>query len=255
MESGYRDLGVSRFTLSLRGRVFGMWQVFLDLLFPRACVWCGKEGELVCEPCQAHEKRLTPPALACPFCGREGSDATCSACKEQVYLDGVSAAALYGTPAVKRAFRAWKYDGDGAYGYLLCSWVWEVVPRLDVWKRLSEATVTYIPLHATRRRARGFDQAEEVAKAVAKATDRPLMTLLARTKKTKSQARLDRAERHLGELDEIFAVTGPVPECVLLCDDVFTSGTTMDAAARVLKQAGVKEVWGCVVAKGGDAHT
>lgn len=245
---------VSPFILSLRGRMFDVWQAVLDLLFPRACVWCGREGELVCEECQAREKRLTPPAAACPFCGVAGSDATCPACKARVFLDGVSAAGLYGTPAVKRAFRAWKYDGDPAYGYLLCSWVWEVALRLEAWNGFSQATVTYIPLHPTRRRARGFDQAEEVAKAVSKATDRPLATLLTRVKKTKSQARLDRAERHLGELDDIFAVTGPVPEYVLLCDDVFTSGTTMDAAARVLKEAGVKEVWGCVVAKGGEAH-
>ena len=59
--------------------------------------------------------------------------------------------------------------------------------------------------------------------------------------------------RRVGELDAVFdLVPGiEVPENVLLCDDVFTSGATMDACARVLKEAGAKQVWGYVLAKGG----
>ena len=56
----------------------------------------------------------------------------------------------------------------------------------------------------------------------------------------------------MGEMDNVFAVLPgiDVPEHVLLCDDVFTSGTTMDAVARLLKEHGAKTVWGFTLAKG-----
>jgi predicted amidophosphoribosyltransferase len=59
-----------------------------------------------------------------------------------------------------------------------------------------------------------------------------------------------RSERKLGDLDGAFRARAASPARVLLCDDVFTSGATLDAAAKCLKQAGAAEVWGFTIAKG-----
>jgi predicted amidophosphoribosyltransferase len=107
-----------------------------------------------------------------------------------------------------------------------------------------------VPLHEVRKRQRGFDQAEVIAQEVGKLYCVPVVPLLERVRKTAPQAR--REARQVGEMDEVFAVVSgiEVPKFVLLCDDVFTSGATMDAAARVLKEAGAQMVWGFVLGKG-----
>ncbi|NQV89526.1 MAG: ComF family protein [Parcubacteria group bacterium] len=111
--------------------------------------------------------------------------------------------------------------------------------------------VTNVPLHGRRKRARGFDQAEQVGKWTAALYGLPHANFLTRVIHTLPQA--GQTGRQVGELDLVFAAVpgAQIPEYVLLCDDVFTSGATMDACAKVLKDAGAKQVWGYVLAKGG----
>jgi predicted amidophosphoribosyltransferase len=110
--------------------------------------------------------------------------------------------------------------------------------------------VTHVPLHQVRHRQRGFDQAEIIAREVGEIYGVPVVPLLERVRKTAPQAR--REARQVGEMDEVFTVVSgiEVPKFVLLCDDVFTSGATMDAAAKALKEAGAEMVWGFVLGKG-----
>ena len=113
--------------------------------------------------------------------------------------------------------------------------------------------VTHTPVHASRRRMRGFDQAEVLSNWAGEMFLMPVESLLVRSKKTKPQAKVDHKKRRVGTLYGIFALhpnVSELPRRVLLCDDVFTSGATMDAAAKCLKEAGVEEVWGFVIAKG-----
>ena len=85
---------------------------------------------------------------------------------------------------------------------------------------------------------------------MAEVLELPIQSVLIRKKKTQSQAKLDYQERMVGDLDGIFGVVDNLPEKILLCDDVFTSGSTIDAGAKVLKENGVKEVYGWTLARG-----
>lgn len=102
-----------------------------------------------------------------------------------------------------------------------------------------------IPVHPSRLRRRGFNQAEVLAKKLAKKLgDIPVETkLLVRSRKTAPQRDLNPQER-LANLQQAFAVDPdrPVPKCVVLIDDIYTTGSTMEACTRVLKAAGVQEV-------------
>ena len=75
-------------------------------------------------------------------------------------------------------------------------------------------------------------------------------TSLCRKKRTAPQASLGDRRRQIGELHGSFAIVSDPPAYVLLVDDVLTSGTTLDAAAHALKQAGSEVVWGLVLARG-----
>ncbi len=223
----------------------------LDALFPRFCLSCKREGSLFCKTCDAGWV-ARPDVAACPFCLAHGSNAVCSSCRTQTSLDGVVSYLPYGNAIVRLAIGFWKYDGDRSIEPVLKHWLAQSVPRMR--PPLESFVVTHVPIHTTRKRLRGFDQSEHLASWVAEMHCMPSANLLERTRKTISQAKTSHRDRFLGELDGIFSMHSSVetiPESVLLCDDVFTSGATMDSAAQCLKAAGVKQVWGFVIAKGG----
>ncbi|OGM00075.1 hypothetical protein A2501_02935 [Candidatus Uhrbacteria bacterium RIFOXYC12_FULL_57_11] len=221
----------------------------MDLVFPRFCLRCGVEGTAWCEGCAASFAPF-PPVARCPFCETTGSWRTCADCRDETYLDGLTAIAPYGNAIVREALTTWKYHGDPEMGRVVDLWIRQVVGSRDAFVFPSGATVTHLPLHASRRRHRGFDQAEEVARSLASTLDVASRALLVRTHATSSQAKRASAERMVGDLDDLFRATGEVPRKVILCDDVCTSGATMDAAAKAFKEAGAEIVWGFSVARG-----
>lgn len=98
------------------------------------------------------------------------------------------------------------------------------------------------PMHWTRRWHRGFNQAQDIAEAVAKRLDLPVNArLVRRTRRVHSQRKLNRASR-LGNLQGLFEVTGPVPAKVAIVDDVVTTGATVRELASVLAGAGAKDI-------------
>jgi len=221
----------------------------LNALFPRFCFGCGAEGTLWCLSCA----EVWWPVRAkdgCPFCGEDGTFRTCTTCRESVYLDGLIAFAPYANPVVHDAIRYWKYVGDEAAARTIHGWLARFAPLVA--GVFADASFVPVPLHPRKRRARGFDQAGEIADWMSSFFSRPAYDVLIRVRANSSQGNRQRNERNLGELDGLFAIhprASWLPERVVLCDDVFTSGTTMDAAARVLKEAGIKRVLGFTIAK------
>ncbi len=223
-------------------------QTIIEAVFPRFCVGCGREGGFWCVGC---ESVWTSDGFlaACPYCRQRGSDRVCHACRSQVYLDGVSACGAYGNSTLRKALEVWKYHGDREIEGVLEKWVIASAARCE--PPLAPYVVCSVPLHVKRERVRGFNQADQVALWVAQQYGLGVEPVLERVCETEPQARQG-AGRRVGEMDEVFGIRegARVPEHVLLCDDVFTSGATMDAAARVLKENGAKTVWGWVIAKG-----
>lgn len=222
----------------------------IEALFPRFCLSCKREGQIFCLACSTNWIANSEPA-ACPFCGIRGSVRTCLNCREANYLDGLVAYTPYGNPIVREAIGYWKYDGDRSIEPTIRQWMEQSRDRLR--PMMDDFVVTHVPIHVSRRRMRGFDQAEVLSSWVSEMFEMPVETLLVRSQKTKAQAMKRHDKRRVGTLDGIFQIYPNVielPPRVLLCDDVFTSGATMDAAAKCLKDAGVLEVWGMVIAKG-----
>lgn len=223
--------------------------IFLESVFPRFCAVCDREGSFMCEPCLAYWMPVPAPA-SCAFCGTEGSARTCFSCQDETYLDGLTYYLPYGNVVLRKLLTSWKYHGDRqvekVIRHLLVTAQSFLEPPVKSW------VVSPLPLHTVRARQRGFDQAEILSQMFADLLGVPCVSLLERVHKTAPQARRGHAGRQVGELDGVFRLVEgvQVPPFVLLCDDVFTSGATMDAAARVLKEAGVQMVWGFALAKG-----
>ncbi len=223
----------------------------VDALFPRFCLSCHTEGTLWCEAC-ASVWWPSPVRFGCPFCGKGTETTTCASCRSQTYLDGLFVFASYGNPVVRNAITQWKYDGDRGIEKVIQNWLWRAHAHL-IPIGLEETIFVPVPLHLRKRRTRGFDQAGLLADWLGQLYSTPVFDLLVRSRMTPPQAQQEKQMRKLGNLDGIFRLhptVDSIPKRIILCDDVFTSGATMDAAAKCLKEAGVKEVWGCVIAKG-----
>ncbi|QTF91487.1 phosphoribosyltransferase family protein, partial [Halomonas sp. BM-2019] len=107
--------------------------------------------------------------------------------------------------------------------------------------------VVPVPLHPRRARERGFDQAEWLARRLARRLEVPLRRAR-RVRHTPSQRGLDRAERR-ANLRDAFRVEAALPPRVVLLDDVMTTGATLDALAAACRRAGAAEVEAWAVAR------
>jgi ComF family protein len=120
----------------------------------------------------------------------------------------------------------------------------------------SYEAIVALPLHPARERERGYNQAHLLAAAVAEMTGIPLlpMGILTRTQRTDPQARLSLRARRAAITPEMFTLTQPntvTGKSLLLVDDVFTTGTTVNACATTLIQAGAASVDVATLAAGG----
>ncbi len=106
-----------------------------------------------------------------------------------------------------------------------------------------------VPLHCVREKQRGYNQAVLLAQELEEVTGWSLATCLTRVRVTKAQVGLDAMARQKNVAGAFEWIGGPVPEQVVLVDDVCTTGATLTECARVMREAGVKRVYAAIVAK------
>ena len=214
--------------------------------WPAHCLACGGRGSDGSDLCTACHAGLPWLHHACPRCALPlpVPATVCGAClRTPPPLDAIHAAFLY-APPLDRLLPRFKFHGDLAAGRLLAALMRETTPSFP-----HDAAIVPIPLHRRRLRQRGYDQALELAKPLAAACDLPLRDdLLRRARATAAQSRLhaDQRKRNLRNAFEVDAAA-VLPPCVVLVDDVMTTGATLHVAARALRKAGVArvEAWVC----------
>lgn len=224
----------------------------LDLIAPRTCGACRADlPRLVQGPlCGACLAALRPlEERVCLRCGAPHGavEPLCRRCRERLFaLDAVRAAFAY-RPPVRELLHAFKYRGRLDAGGALADWMAGLYARH---REVAGARgVQAVPLHRRRLRERGFNQADRLADAVARAARLPRLRGLARVRRTAAQRGLTRTRR-LANLEGAFAWEGPPPPSrVLLIDDVCTSGGTLEACARALQAAGAESVVAFVLAR------
>jgi ComF family protein len=149
---------------------------------------------------------------------------------------------------LQEAIKALKYDFIGELADPLGSLL---ALRLHAFWAKKQVEIVSIPLHRRRLAERGFNQSELLAHSIARRLGLPVNTGLMRLKNNPPQVELSSAARRKN-MAGVFAWRGDSlkGQTVLLVDDVATTGTTLDEAARVLRKAGARIIWGAVVAKG-----
>lgn len=253
----------------------------LDLIFPKFCVGCGLDGELLCQKCTLKIVPVMTPV--CPECGRlSESGQYCFKCKPKKALKGVISAAYYEEGPIREMVHNLKYNSvtelaeplaelmadalRANFEFLISNFQSKsndlIFKNLNIKNSLkiqnSELIIVFVPLHWFRQTQRGYNQSELLARAIGNKLNLPVYNLLRKRKKTKRQVELTGKLRRenlkgvfvLNSLISLIAQTSLKGKTILLVDDIFTTGSTLNECARVLKTAGVKEIWGLVVARG-----
>ncbi len=218
----------------------------LDLIYPVRCAGCGRPGVLFCSACEA--RILPAPAPVCLRCGSpsRGPGVLCSACRrDPIALDGLLTTGLF-APPLRAAIHNFKYRH-------VCGLAQPFAARMAaVWSAsgLPADVIVPVPLHASRERERGYNQAALLAQALAAPLGIPaIFDAVVRRRATASQTSLSWSERQ-ATVRGAFTCCAEMPgRRVLVVDDVCTTGATLDACASALRDRGAGSVWGLTVAR------
>lgn len=217
----------------------GHVKMVLDLLLPPVCPGCGREGAPICVTCREYMARRLeePPGVPIGLASNQPPGVVqlewCAS------FNGVARASVH----------ALKYDGELRL----------VAPLSELmaarWRRagIGGDALVPVPVHAQRRRQRGFDQAELLARGVGERLGLPVVLALQRASRTTAQHQLGRRARQ----DNVAHAFGIVPRhaaeiagrWLVLIDDVVTSGATLAGCAGALYGAGASAVSALTLAR------
>lgn len=223
----------------------------LELFFPSFCLGCQKEGTYLCEDCKAtldiselnyclgnkNSQNLSGLYFALPYKERALTRKLIHQFKYQPYIK-----ALAKTLALLLAEHFFLSGNN----------------KEEVWRN---SVLIPIPLDKKKLKSRGYNQAEELAKELSKILQTPMVAnILIKTKSTRPQMELSKEQREKN-LQGAFAISPSSLRAtakqsfnlkdkkIFLVDDVYTTGSTMEECAKVLKEAGAKQVWGIAIAR------
>ena len=216
----------------------------IDLIFPKYCIGCGQEGEILCQQCR--NKVKWADQLRCDLCGKIiYSRRLCSQCRKSTGMcDFVSIGPMENL--LREALHKFKYEDlkqvSPALGEMIAGNITD--------RQMMPGILVPMPLHYTRLRERGYNQSALIARSLNKYLNWPVVDALVRVKKTHQQMKLHR-EARLENVKGAFLCRYDLGKCdmpVYLVDDVMTTGATMKEAAKVLKKAGADKIVGVAAA-------
>jgi len=235
----------------------------LDLCMPVSCICCGSNVETVqqklpiCRDCS--DNLPTMDGTVCYLCAKPmGSDPppehsapsafVCGQCRTETPILKRTLAGFRYEGTIRLVIQDWKFGGHPEWGPWLVKNLTKQLPGEEIndWDGLVP-----IPLRPERKHERGFNQAEQLARGLGEEYSIPVLDKIIKIRSTKPQAQLKRDER-IDNLNGVFDVKDP-PELsgrsILLVDDIFTTGSTLNSAGDVLRTIGVERIGAVVLAR------
>lgn len=214
----------------------------VDIFYPKTCISCEKHGRFLCEDCKEEIKLNNEMIL--------GSDH--KLLRDSHIQKLFVPCPFNGNPILRKAVHLMKYKFYQDLAEDLGEIVARALEESASSEELRNAVLVPIPLHKSRLRLRGFNQAKLLARSISAHAGIPVTTsLITRTRATKSQATLSRAGR-LTNMQNAFEISPrteiPTSTTIILVDDICTTLATMENAAKAFQKAGFRVVLGAVIA-------
>lgn len=230
-------------------------ETLIRLLYPPRCPVChetvSEEGALICPECKGKFSYIEEPA--CFRCGKRLSSFEqeyCEDCRDRERSFQWNTALLSYDETARQSIAWFKYHNRREYALFYAE---ELFKRYE--KRLLSGkpeAVVFVPAHRSRRRMRGYNQAQILAEALGKRLGLPVRgDLLKRKKRTRAQKALSAAGRYRNLLEAFEPVRKKADfSAVLLVDDIYTTGATMESCSRILKGMGIRNIYGVTICVG-----
>lgn len=232
-------------------------EVLLQILYPDCCPFCDrlkKGSDFICEKCRTEIVEIKSPF--CHKCGKvllDEKQELCSDCqsKKRIYFEAGRSLWVHKSPVSDAVYRL-KYNDCRSYARIFA---WELWRKYEWELRRWEIDVIIpVPIHEERRRKRGYNQAELLAAALSDFSGvRTDFHCIVRKRNTDALKILSLTQRKQN-LSGAFQVAKMVKKYqnVLIIDDIYTTGNTINEMAAVLKQFGVKKVYFMTISIGQD---
>lgn len=205
------------------------------------------KGALICKECYEEVELVTDPR--CMKCGKpveKEETEYCFDCQKRTFHYEYGFGMWVYTKKMEHSISAFKYKNKKEYGEFYVS---ELVKHYERQiQRMEVAVIVPIPVHPKKRRSRGYNQAELLAKGLGEQLGIPVESnLLLRTKNTLPQKTLNDRER-FQNLSDAFQINEALQmkyqgKRILLLDDIYTTGSTIEVCTNVLLRAGVQKVF------------
>ena len=207
----------------------------LELLLPQRCVVCSRTGRQVCEDCRLGLTRIVPPL--CERCGAPTAwpVARCAECSGRRLAFASARAAVAYDDAVRALVREWKERGLRRLAGLAADLV---AASLE---RPGDTVLVPVPADRDRSLKRGHEPAAQLARELGRRWELPVERLVRRTRAGARQRGLSHAARR-ANVRGAFAAPRRIQSRVVLIDDVYTTGSTANAAASALRKGGARRV-------------
>ena len=230
-------------------------KLFLDMLYPRRCPVCHDiavpGGSRICNVCREKLKPITGPrCFRCSKPLKREEKEYCKDCRKTRLFDQGIGIFPYGSVLQESLFKL-KYgkrqEYGSFYGQIAAVYSREIIRNWGV------EIIIPIPLHRKRMEKRGYNQAELIAEALGKTLCIPVDSRLMKRKvNTRPQKELDYRERKQNMKNAFFLKGENRYRRILLVDDIYTTGSTIEAAAELLKRNGAENVFFLTIAMGAD---
>jgi competence protein ComFC len=224
-----------------------MNKLALDTIFPPVCVNCKisipDQKQFLCQSC-FDEIRMNS-ALYCPKCMARLPGK--NKCHDTSYI--LAPASRFEAP-IPSLIHTFKYKKIEDIGTMLCAMLISYLKKTGV--DMNRYLITFVPLHPSKLRARGFNQAKILASTVSDYFSVPCLDVLKRVKNNPPQAKTKDFTERLKNISGCFRIINPElisGKNIIVVDDVSTSGATLEEISSLLKKYGAEKIIGLVVAK------
>lgn len=208
--------------------------LFKDFFFPKTCTICSRPNRLICTSCI---KKLERAHLKCLKCGKKNPyGCYCKDCAHDKKPQQVFALFKYDGLA-KELIHEMKYKDCHELASVLGQYL-----AKNFKTNLTGYTVTFVPVHKSKQRYRGYNQAQIIARAFACELNLDCQECLVRFRRTDSQVDKESHQERRKNIKNSIEAKKKNPERIVLVDDVVTSGATVEECARVLYKSGTKNI-------------